>query len=41
MASARWQLGGIGDAGAGGQSSKTSGAWQTGHRLLQPPGLNS
>ena len=39
MVFAQWV---VGDAGAGGQSSKTPGAvWQTGRRPLQPPGLNS
>ena len=42
MASDLWNLGGIGDGGAGGgQSSKTLGAWKTGRRPLRPPGLNS
>ena len=41
MAFARWGTVGAGAGGGGGQSSKTPGAWRTGHRLRQRPGLNS
>ena len=41
MAFARWGIVAAGAGGGEGESSKTPGAWQTGHRLQQRPGLNS